>query len=222
MASQGTINSTMKTKLALISCILSVATAQPFAYSANPAASKSDASKGTKNAASNLVLDDIQDVAYTLQRIRQQAINIDVEATRKEVTGYDLDIRSLSEMPKTPLEKQSTYLPLRKAWLVFFIGTMEPLVQILGEELKSLDDLTEKSNIAKQTLPEWLGLVNDWKATIGKLNKQLDVCARLVDDSTPDNVEVAQAARAIDSQIASLDQILHKASRFLQDKLPQK
>jgi hypothetical protein len=214
-----------------VSAILSCSTALPYVFGVDSAsAAASDSTKtqtetSSKNvtgedSGSTLVIDSIQDVAYTLQRIRQQAINIYVEATRKEVHRYNLDITSLSAMPDTPLEEQSAYLPLRKAWLVFFIGTMEPLVQILNEHMHSLEERTVESHLPSQSLPEWNGIVSEWKSAIEKLNKQLDGCAALVDDTAPDNVEVARAARAIDSQVSSLENILHKASKFLQEKMP--
>jgi len=56
---------------------------------------------------------------------------------------------------------------------------------------------------------------------IHELNDQLYVCASLLDDSAPGNVDVAKAAMSIDSQVSTLDQILHKASKFLHDRMPE-
>ncbi len=213
--------------IALIT-IVSISYGQPMAFCAEPSSAKGSQGSSTKSAAdestdatAELGLENIQDVAYTLQRIRQQAINIYVEATRKKVHHYELNIPSLSSMPQDALESQSAYLPLRKAWLVFFIGTMEPLVQILNEHLKSLNERTEKAHVPSQYMPEWQVIVREWATAIGKLNKQLDVCATLVDDTAPRNVEVAQAAREIDKQVSVLESILDKASKFLQDKAPR-
>jgi len=162
-------------------------------------------------------LDDIQDVAFTLQRIRQQSINIYVESTRKKVTHYSLDIPSLTAMPKAALEDQSVYLPLRKGWLVFFIGTMEPLVQILNAELKKLDEKAEQKDVPADKLPEWQGILKDWKEALHGLNDQLNSCACLLDDSSVGNVEVAKSALAIDHQVSIMDDILHRSSKFLQE-----
>ncbi len=209
---------------------LLVTTAQPFAMAADKASIASssqtsftkaaEAKEDSAQASSNLALDNIQDVAYDLQRIRQQAINIYIESTRKKVNRYELDIVSLSAMPTTPLESQSAYLPLRKAWLVFFIGTMEPLVQILNEHLAHLDEKTIQCHMPQQCLSEWHGIVSDWASAIKQLNDQLDICAALVNDPGPGNVEVAKAARSIDYQVSQLDSILHKASKFLHDHVP--
>jgi hypothetical protein len=162
----------------------------------------------------------IEDLAYTLQRIRQQAINIYIESTRKKLKCYELNIVSLSTMPTTPLESQSAYLPLRKAWLAFFIGTMEPLVQILNENIKHLDEKTEQCQMPSHCHNEWHAIVSDWKSAINQLNDQLNVCASLINDSSPENIEVAKTARSIDYQITQCDRILRRASKFLHDNVP--
>ena len=192
-----------------------------IASSSEPSATQApEAMEKNAKASSDLVLDNIQDVAYTLQRIRQQAINIYVECTRKPVNRYELNIVSLCSVPSTPLESPSVYLPLRKAWLVFFIGTMEPLVQILNEHLKHVDERTKQRHIPEKYLPEWQGIVSEWKSTIKQLNEQLDVCAALVNDPEPCNIKVAKSARSIDYQVTQLNRILHRASKFLHDNLP--
>ncbi len=223
----------MRLKLTVFATAITilVAAAQPFAFASDSAtmatSSQTNATTASQareedvRANGDLAVDNIQDIAYTLQRIRQQAINIYIESTRKPVKHFELNIVSLSSMPTTPLESQSAYLPLRKAWLVFFIGTMEPLVQILNEHVKHLDERTKQKHMTSQCLADWQVIVSEWKKTIKQLNEQLDVCAALVDDCAPQNVEVAKSARSIDDQITQLDSILHKGSKFLQDNLPE-
>lgn len=208
---------------------LLIMTTQPFAIATDEASiassSPSAPEAGDENAKASgdlaVANTNIEDVAYTLQRIRQQAINIYIESTRKPVKRYELNIVSLSTMPTTPLESQSAYLPLRKAWLALFIGTMEPLVQILNEHIKHLGEKTEQSHLPSQYLADWQGMVSEWTSAIKQLNDQLDICASLANDSSPGNVEVAKAARSIDYQVTQCDSILRRASKFLQDNLPK-
>jgi hypothetical protein len=223
--SQNSAKSATKMKLAVFATAMTllVSATQPFAIAsdtASIAASSGARVPGAAEAGGELAVDNIQDIAYTLQMIHQQAINICVESIRKRVNGYELNTMSLSTMPATPLENQSTYLPLRKAWLAFFVGTMEALVQILNEHLTHIDDRTEHSHLPSQCLDEWHGIVSEWKTDIKQLNNQLDFCASLLNESSPGNVEVAKAARSIDNQVTQLDQVLNKASKFLQANLP--
>jgi len=223
-----------KTKLILFAIIVSmlVAIMQPFAIASDTktmaTSQQSDVTKAPgvseENAkiSSDLAVENMQDVAYVLQRIREQAINIYVEATRKPVKGYDLNVVSLSKMPTNPLESQSCYLPLRKAWLVFFIGTMEPLVQILNEHVKHIDEKTKQRHLSSECIPKWCAIASDWKNSIKKLNNQLNICAAFVNDDAPMNVEVAKSAKSIDEEVTELDRILHRASKFWHDYLQKK
>jgi hypothetical protein len=191
---------------------------QPFAFASENTSIDSSSQTSAKTN-SELTLDNLQDVVYTLQRIRQQAINVYVECTRKPVNHYELNVVSLCAVPSTPLESPSVYLPLRKAWLVFFIGTMEPLVQILTEHVTHIDERTKQHHIPSKYLPEWQGMVNEWKTAIKQLNEQLDVCAVLLDDPEPCNIKVAESARSIDQQVAQLDNLLKRGSKFLRYKV---
>jgi len=216
----------MKLTVFVTAMTLLIMAAQPFAFASEESiatAGAPEAGEGNPRVSSDLVAENtnIEDVAYTLQRIRQQAINIYVESTRKPVNNFDLNIVSLSTMPTAPLESQSAYLPLRKAWLAFFIGTMEPLVQILNEHIKHLDQKTKQSHMPAQCLADWHGIVSEWTSAIKQLNDQLDVCASLVNESAPGNVEVAKAARSVDYQVTQCDHVLLKASKFLHDNLPK-
>jgi hypothetical protein len=228
---QNSIKSITKVKLLVFAILISmlVTAINPIAMVTNSAAAATsdqsstikapEASEDDAKPSGDLAVDNMQDMAYTLRRIRQQAINIYIESTRKPVKRYDLNVVSLSEMPTTAIESPSVYLPLRKAWLVFFIGTMEPLVQILNEHVKHIDERTKQRHLPSECLPKWCQIVTEWKNSIKQLNAELTVCADLVNDPAPCNIEVAKSARAIDSQVTELDSILHRASKFWQDNL---
>jgi hypothetical protein len=197
-------------KLVILAIAATVLTAN-----VQPSAMAADADPAVATPGETMTLDNMQDVAYTLQRIRQQAINVYVEATRKHVYRFDLHVPSLSNIPTAPLEPENAYLPLRKGWLAFFIGSMEPLVNILNEHLKSLDQRTIDCKVPAQVLTEWKNIVGEWTTSTKKLNTQLDVCSVFLNDSKADNIEVAQAALAIDNEISSMESILYKAGKFL-------
>jgi hypothetical protein len=168
-------------------------------------------------ATGDMTLDDIEDVAITLQHIRLEAIGIFVEATRKKTTRLDTNTLFMSCVPRSTFEDQKLYLPLRKGWLTFFIGTMEPLVHILNEELTHLDEAAERNAIPADRISEWHAIVKEWTTAVHGLDAQLDVCARLLDEPSSTNVEVAKSAQAIDEQVSALDKILVRASKLDQE-----
>jgi hypothetical protein len=164
-----------------------------------------------------MTLDDILDVALTLQHIRRHAIAIFFEATRKKSTQLDMKTLSLSAVPKSNFEDQKLYLPLRKGWLCYFIGTMEPLVQILNEQLKHLDEVATRNAIPADKMPEWHGIVKEWTTAVHELDTQLDICARVLDEPSPGNVEVAKCAQAIDQQVSVLESILLRSAKLKEE-----
>jgi hypothetical protein len=207
----------MQPKTSMNKLVLSAMTTIFLTTAVQPFAIAAEADATASSEVQTLTLDNMQDVAYTLQRIHQQAINVYVEATRKHLHRFDLHIPSLATMPSAPLEQENNYLPLRKAWLAFFVGTMEPLVKILNEHLKSLDHRTMEAKMPPAALPEWKKIVAEWADGIAKLNTHLDVCANCLNDTKGDNVEVAKTAMAIDTEIGSMETTLYKAAKFLQD-----
>jgi hypothetical protein len=162
-------------------------------------------------------LDDIQDVADTLQHIRHKAIGVFEEATRRKVTHFDINRLQSNSMPKTTFEESKYYLPLRKAWLAYFIGTMEPLVNILNAQLTHLDEVAKRNAIPASKMSEWHSIVNDWTNAVHGLDKQLDVCAELLDEPSPGNVDVAKSAQAIDQQVSVLQSILLRANKLKEE-----
>lgn len=214
-SSSSSTGSIKKNKLAVLAIAIAL-----LNICVQPIAKGEEESVTFMNAGDNLSLDNIQDIAFTLQRIRQQAINVYSEATRKKVYRFQLNLSSLPSVPTSPPEDQSAYLPLRKGWLVFFIGTMEPLVHILNKDLQHLDEKTAKSKMPDQYRADWQVIVNEWKSAIHELDSQLDACAALLNDSEAGNLQAAKAAQSIDMQVTALEKILHRASRFLRDKIP--
>ena len=176
---------------------------------------------GLDATASNVMsLDDIQDVADTLQHIRHKAIGVFEEATRKKITHLNINRLQSNSMPKTTFEDSKYYLPLRKAWLAYFIGTMEPLVNILNAQLNHLDEIAKRNAIPASKMPEWRGIVTDWTNAVHGLDKELDVCAQLLDEPSPGNIEVAKSAQAIDQQVSELQSILLRANKLKEEINP--
>ena len=158
-----------------------------------------------------LPLDDVQDIAYCLLRIRQQITNIYIESTRKHVPEFFADVQEPSSIPSGPLEDTSSYLPLRKAWLVFFIGATEPLVHLLKEDLKSIHSITIPAE--KQT--KWQTMVHDWDTQVSGVTDDLGQCTAMLDEPEVINTNVAKLAKSMDVRISRLTTMLHHDCKFM-------
>src|SRR6185369_8528219 len=96
---------------------------------------RAEESKGAI-APQELTLNDVQDAGICLNLIRQQAINIYVEAARTQVT-----LQSNGEIPEIKTIPISTsakeFLPARQQWLVYYLGFMEPVIRDLAKSVSN-------------------------------------------------------------------------------------
>lgn len=159
-----------------------------------------------------LTVDDINDVAFALQRIRQQAINIYVEATRKkQAPEISAQLPNLSSVPNDLPKDSHGLLPFRRPWLVYFITTLEPLVHLLKEDLKEIESGTKTSDLPEETRTLLDPLIKDWSQGVGKLDSFLTHIAELVQDADKNNLQLAKTAFDIDKEVVRLEQLRDKA-----------
>lgn len=168
--------------------------------------------------ASKLPLDDVEDAALTLQAIRQSAVGIYLECTRQ--TDAELKLRldsiALTSVPTAPLASAKSYLPLRKAWLVYFVGSMEPLVTLLTNDLKDLENGSKKLSVPENKKEAVEAVVKEWKLALGSLEKHLGRCAEYIDSDGEVNLEVARCAQSIDADVATMKGLLKKACEIVE------
>jgi hypothetical protein len=160
-----------------------------------------------------LPLDNLEDIGYTLQRVQQQAIDLYVEATRKRRETKVLS-KSLV-IPHEKLQAEGYYQPLRKAWLVFFVGTMEPLVQLLVHDVHDIEEHLSEVKIVRGKQKQFDQVYAQWRQAITAINRHLDVLTEQIQATSPSNIIVANEARAIDLEIGKAMQLRLKAYDIL-------
>jgi hypothetical protein len=177
------------------------------------AAGESDSAEATIDPAFALPLDNLEDIGYTLQRVQQQAIDLYVESTRKQRESKIL-LKSTS-IPHEKFHPVSYYQPLRKAWLVFFIGTMEPLVQLLVNDVQNVEKHMDEVKITAGKKKQFDLVYAQWRETISGINRHLDACNDQVEEAQPSNIAVAVAARAINNEVNKAMQLRLRAYDLL-------
>lgn len=165
-----------------------------------------------------LPLDNLEDIGYTLQRVQQQAIDLYVEATRKRRETKVLSKSII--IPHEKLQVESYYQPLRKAWLVFFVGTMEPLVQLLVHDVHDIEEHLSEVKIVRGKQKQFDQVYAQWRQAITGINHHLDVLAEQIQATSPSNIVVANEARAIDLEIVKAMQLRLKAYDILAETSP--
>ena len=110
-----------------------------------------DASKANEPEELNLTL--LRDCGLSLAQIRQQARNIYQEATRQRCdTSTPFEIISpivLTQVEAPSEANQIKYLKPRVHWIVYYVGTIEPIISLFRQDV---DDT--KTGISKITVPE--------------------------------------------------------------------
>ena len=165
-----------------------------------------------------LTVDDINDVGFALQRIRQQAINIYLEAVRrKESTEVKAQVPTLAAVPDEFPKSQAGLLPFRRPWLVYFITTLEPLIHLLKEDLKEIENGSKTADLPEHKKKALQPLIKDWTQNVLKIDKDLSSASELIEDADKNNITLAKIAYELDGSVAKLEQIRDKAFRIVYD-----
>src|SRR5579883_464809 len=80
----------------------------------------------------------LRDWGLNIRQIKQQALNLYLEATRTEPSpneGPDLNVPS--EIPKSEKLDLSKCLPPRPEWIAYYLNSMEPLAEFIHVKLKA-------------------------------------------------------------------------------------
>lgn len=157
-------------------------------------------------------LDEMNDVGYALQRLRQQAINIYIEATRKrgapEVTS---ELPNLLRVPNKIPATQKGLVPFRRPWLVYFVANMEPLLHLLKEEVKEIENGTAAKDVEEKRRARLQPLLEKSRVAVKKIEEQVARITAMIEDAAQSNIAIATAAQEMDRQLEYLEHIRDEA-----------
>ncbi|HNB17505.1 MAG TPA: hypothetical protein PLC15_19130 [Candidatus Obscuribacter sp.] len=157
-------------------------------------------------------LSDLRDTRLTLGQIKQQAVNLFLEATRPEVSR-DARLIEHSPLAITPSMYISAkkYQEPRKEWLVFYINTLEPILQLLNEDLKDAEEngLRLPDGLDKKITPLW----KPWKQEVLGIDKAMDDLQEQIGQAN-NNAALAKTALTIFNQVSKLEKIRYQAAQI--------
>jgi hypothetical protein len=180
---------------------------------------KTTLKSSSTNEQCTLTLDDVRDTGLTLQQIKDEAVHIYLEATRKPVAP-DADPKLVESHVITvadfPIDK--TCLPVRREWIAFFVGTMEPIVHLLVEDIKAVERDTKElvlpnGNGAKAT-EAW----QEWAQAVKDLNAELDKMTDILNSEKMTNKSIAEQAMAIYTTAQKAEDTRVKVHKLVQGK----
>lgn len=156
-------------------------------------------------------LSDLRDTRLSLGQVKQQAVNLFLEATRPELTT---EAKLIEHSPQTITDAMyiagKKYQEPRKEWLVFYINTLEPILQLLNEDLKDAEEngLRLPDGMDKKITPLW----KPWKQEVIGINKAMDDLQEQIGQEN-NNAALAKTALTIFNQVSKLEKIRYQAAQ---------
>lgn len=160
------------------------------------------------------MLSDLRDTRLSVGQVKQQAINLFLEATRVVVKPGDPALHfSPTAINAEMLSGKKNYMPPRKDWLVFYINTLEPIVQLLTDDIHDVDTngRAVPPNIEAKINPLW----KTWQNDVRAINKSLDELQELIGPDSDTNIPIAKTALAIYNKAADLEKIRYSAYELM-------
>jgi hypothetical protein len=165
---------------------------------------------GAAEKAGLLTLNRLRDSGLSLQQIKQQAINIYLEVTRKDVQPTD---KPIIVYPKSISNKglvKTNYLPPRVEWLYFYVGTMEPVIHLFADDVNDTKAGATKIFVPKAAQEPLSPLWQQWSAGIQNLNEHVTAIYKLANEEKPDNIAIGRHAVAMYKIATSLEKTREK------------
>ncbi len=162
------------------------------------------------------MLSDLRDTRLALAQLRQQSVNLFLEATRPTMTVNDAPLeQSPASISESMLDPKKKYLAARKEWLVFYINTLEPIVHLLCEDINDVD--TNGRKVSKPFEIHINPLWATWRENVLSINKSLDQLQGLLpvgeeDESAGSNAAIAKAALDIFQRAEELEKIRYRVT----------
>jgi hypothetical protein len=160
-------------------------------------------------------LTDLRDVGLCVMQIKQQAINIYLEATRKPVdVTCAATLEDPSHISVHGLATDTKYLEARPEWLTFYIGTMEPIIHLFKEDVKDVETGIEKVIVPKGTKDKFEKLFDEYETAVNSLNEHLSNIYEEI-HQTDNNVKIAKEAIKIFELADSIEKGRQEAFHLL-------
>lgn len=165
------------------------------------------------------MLSDLRDTRLTLNQLKQQAVNLFLEATRTRMTVSDAPVeQSPTAISLSMFDSKAKYLAPRKEWLVLYVNTLEPIVHLLSEDINDVD--TNGRSVSRVIEERINPLWNTWRDQVIAINKSLDQVQGSMpvgdeEESADSNSVIAKAALDMFQRAEELEKVRYRAALIL-------
>lgn len=201
-----------------VALLLGLAVGPQVSFAAPPSLFVRQPTDETKPLKPSEMLCELRDFRLCLKQLKQQSVNLFHEATRTVVTEAEPPQETTpSTLSPNMLDEKKDYMSPRKEWLVFYVNTLEPITQLLCEDIKDVDTTGRgyPKQIELRTNPLW----TTWKLNVEKINRSLDAIQQAIAGDPGSNLVIAKEAIAIYDCAEELERIRYKAALIFREEL---
>ena len=180
---------------------------------------KKSTNSNAKPVSAEAMLSDLRDTRLSLNQLKQQAINLFLEATRITMTVNDAPVEQSPTSISLPmLDAKKAYQAPRKEWLVLYVNTLEPIVHLLCEDIQDVD--THGHSVSKTIEERVNPLWDKWRDDVLSINKSLDEVQESLpvgadEESAGANIVIAKAALNMFQKAEELEKVRYQAALIL-------
>ncbi len=160
------------------------------------------------------MLSDLRDTRLSVGQVKQQAVNLFLEATRVVIKPGSQALHvSPTSINATMLNEKANYMEPRKDWLIYYMNTLEPIIQLLTDDIHDVDTNSRvvPANIEAKINPIW----KTWKSDITSINRSLDEMQELIGQDSGTNIPLAKTALEIYQRASNIEKIRYRAFELL-------
>lgn len=159
-----------------------------------------------------LTLDMVRDVGVSLKQVRELAIYIFKEATRRKIALTDPpEIKGFDQISEDDLDVNAPYLKPRPGWIFFYVGTLEPIIQLLK------DAESERIYIPRKIKDQEVKLAAEFDALLDKTRHEVRKLHKYIDGDPHESVDVARCALAIYDAANAMEVIRRQSYEAVRD-----
>jgi hypothetical protein len=212
------VNRSMKISAVVLLCASMQLCLTPAAHATNPTpALRVERVDKDKTPTPAQMLTELRDFRLCLTQLKQQAVNLFGEATRTTTTRIEEPSdENVCSINSTVLDETKTYMPPRKEWLVFYMNTLEPIVQLLTADIEDVEE--HGHHFPKNTGDKIDPLWRSWVADVKQINRSLDKVQELIGQDSGSNIPLAKEALAIYSQTKDAEKQRYQAAMIFQNE----
>jgi len=154
----------------------------------------------------NVDLSHVRDWGLAVRQLKEQAMNLYIEATRIKPTPDDSsDIKVPESISTSKPSESSKSLPPRTEWVAYYLNSMEPLMQFVTSSLRASEGGKLLVSVPKGTSAELRPIGDQMYAVSHQLEGYLDMLNDIFNQEQPSGDKLTDLSAKISDDASKLE-----------------